>query len=178
MPCLIDVQHGLVGQPREQLRIGGVQRLAHLVDELRQVAAGDVHPYHVAKEFADGRERGVADALHEGHEGRQSWAEKTRVSYRFGQGRRMEFPTAIAPISQRLVFADDGRGGDDLHLLLHLGRIGRRTERTAAIGTAIERIGQNVVDGLVGKRRPQVLFMARLSAAFAFLASLAEPWAV
>ena len=116
----------------------------------------------------------MADALHEGHQGRQSWAEKARLPHRVGQGRRMELSTAIAPISQRLVFADDGRGGNDFHLLLHVGRIGRRAERAAAIGAAIERIGHEVVDGLVGKRRPQVLFMARLSATFAFFAVLAR----
>ena len=113
----------------------------------------------------------MADALHEGHERCQSRAEKV-LPHRFGQGHRMELPTASAPISECLVFADDRGGGNDFYLLLHLGQIRRRAKRPAAIGATIERIGHEVVDGLVGKRRPQVLFMARLSATFAFFAVL------
>ena len=114
----------------------------------------------------------MADALHEGHERCQSRAEKACLPHRFGQGHRMELPTASAPISECLVFADDRGGGNDFYLLLHLGQIRRRAKCAAAIGATIERIGHEVVDGLVGKRRPQVLFMARLSATFAFFAVL------
>ena len=86
----------------------------------------------------------------------------------------MEKPIPFSlPHPSRLVLVPaHGRGGDDFYLLLHLGRIGRRAERTAAIGAAIERIGYEVVDGLVGKRCPQVWFMARLPATFAFFAVL------
>lgn len=49
MPGPVDVQRRLARQPLEQLRIRRGQRLAHLADELGQIAAGNGHPHHVAE---------------------------------------------------------------------------------------------------------------------------------
>ena len=73
-------------------------------------------------------------------------------SHRFRQRGAMELAAVRAPVGQPLVLRDDGRRGRDFHLLQHVGRTLERPKRAAAIGAAIERVGDHVVDGLGRKR--------------------------
>ena len=173
MPSLIDVQHGFARQSLEQLRIRLGQRLAYLADDLRQVAAGNIHPHHIPEELADRGERGVADALHESHQGRQPWAEQSRLLHRLRQAGVVELLAVRAPVGQALMLRDDGRCCGDFHLLHDVGRALGKPKRTAALGAAIQRVRLETVDGFGRKRRSQVLLMSRLPATPAFLAVLA-----
>ena len=93
-------------------------------------------------------------------------------SHRFRQRGAMELVAVRAPVGQALVLRDDGRRCGDFHLLQNVGRTLERPKRAAAIGAAIQRVGDELVDGLGRKRRPQVLLMARLPAPLALLAVL------
>jgi hypothetical protein len=114
----------------------------------------------------------MADALHEGDQGRQPRAEQSRLLDRFRQGGVVELLAVRAPVGQPLVFGDAGRTGGDFHLLKRFWCLPRGHQCAAAIRAAVQGIGDDVIDRLGRKRRPQVLWMPRLPAAFPFLAAL------
>jgi len=62
-------------------------------------------------------------------------------------------------------------GGDPLE---HFRRTPRRDQCAAAIGTAVERVRNELVDGLGGKLGPRVLLMPRLPATFPLFSALGQ----
>ena len=172
MPRLVDVQHGFARQPREQFGVGRGQGPAHLGDQLGQVAAGNVHARHVAEKLADGGERGVADALHKGDQGRQPRAEQPRLDHGVRQRRVMELLAVGAPVGQASMLGDDRRCFGDFDLLQHVGRTLGQPKRTATVGATIQGVRLDMLDSLGREDRSQVLWMSWLGAAFSFLSVL------
>ena len=140
VPGLVDVQHGLARQTLEQLRVRRGQRFAHLADELGQIAAGNVHPHHVAEELADRGERGVADAFHEGDQRGQPRTEQARLHHRLGHRGVMHLAAVRAPVGQPLMFRHDRGRFRDFHLLEHFRLTPRREQPAAAVRAAVERV--------------------------------------
>ena len=173
VPCLVDVQHGFARQPLEQLGIRLGQRLTHFANQLGQVAPRHLDADDITQELADGAERGVADAFHEGDQGRQPRAEQPRLDDCLGQRGVMEFLAVRAPVGQALMLADDRRRCRDFHLLERLRRPARRNQGAAAVGAAVEGVGDDAINSLGREWCPQVLVMPRLRATVPFLAALA-----
>lgn len=143
---------------------------ARSIDQLGQVAAGDLHPHDVAEEFADGAIRGVADAFEIGHQARQPRAEQARRFDRLGQRGAVVFLAVSTPVPRHAMFGYDGGRGDDFHLLQDLGRMRERPQFAAAIGTAVERVRNQLINGFGRKVGPQMLLMAGLPPALAAMA--------
>ena len=117
----------------------------------------------------------MADALHEGHQGRQSRAEQPRLLDRFRQRGAMQL-AGSAGTSRPTPWCSVTIVGAAVISTCCRTSAGRskRPKLAAAIGTTIERVGNHLVDGLGRKVGSQVLLMAGLPAPLAILAVLSR----
>ena len=117
----------------------------------------------------------MADALHVGHQRRQSRAEQPRLLDRFRQRGTVRLAGSegtskpVARCSVTIV----GAAAISTCCRTSAGR-SKRPQLAAAIGTTIERVGNHLVDGFGRKVGPQVLLMAGLPAPLAILAVLSR----
>ncbi len=81
----------------------------------------------------------------------------------------MDLAAVRAAVGQPLVFRNHGRGLGDFHLLEHFGFVPRRDQRAAAVRTAVERVGLEMIDRLGREGRPHMLLVSRLSALLSLL---------
>lgn len=71
-----------------------------------------------------------------------------------------------------LFLSNNSRRIGDFDLLQDVRRSLGKSKRTAAVGTTIQRVRLEMVDGLWWKQRPQMLIMSRLATSFPFLSAL------
>jgi hypothetical protein len=163
---LIDVQARLQRDALEELLVRSLQRAADLGDELDRIAARERFCDHVTEELADGRERGVADVLQVGDQGRQAGLEQPFLAHGLGPLGVMDLAAPRAPVGVGTVLL---AGDDDLTDLGLLGDVrGDLFEPDDVLAGAV-RAGRgdvrvDLAEALGRIRRAGVLGMTRLSA--------------
>lgn len=162
---LVNVQPGLQRECGLKLSVGILQGDADLVDELAQVAAGELDLDDVPEELSDRRERRVAGSLHVGHQGGQPRSGKPRRHHFQWEGSEHNLPTLRAPLRVASVLMDVDQLLTQFRVLTDPGRLLRRTKLGAAVRAALKRVVVHVINLFGGERGTLVTWMSRLSAA-------------
>lgn len=162
---LVNVQPGLQRECGLKLLVGILQGDSDLVDELAEVAAGELHLDDVPEELSDRRERRVAGSLHVGHQGSQPRPGKPRRHHLQWEGREHNLLALRAPLRVASVLMDLDQLLSQFRVLTDPGRLLRRTKLGAAVRAAIKRVIVDVINLFRGERGTLVTWMSRLSAA-------------
>ena len=174
-PVFVDVQDFLQGQAVEQLVVRSVEGRADLLDQFRQISAGNLNAEDVPDEFPQRGKRDVAHVFHVGHKSGKPLLEETLSGYVLVERHVVDSAAFFTPHGVGAVFEFDHRRFRQLDLLDYPRSAARRKYFAAAVRTA--RMGEGIenVYFVGGEKRTLVPRMAGLAADFPFFVPVFFP---